>query len=106
MAIELRDHNIAAISFWPCAVKSELFMDCGLVSENYVSGDTEKLVEQVSSLDFQISSFMREGSSIEFPGKCVVGMATDPDIMSKSGHIVTDMECAKDYNLIDDDGSE
>lgn len=36
MAIELREHNVSCFSFWQCAVQSELFMNCGLVSDDTV----------------------------------------------------------------------
>lgn len=48
----------------------------------------------------------KTGSSIEFHGKCVVKLATDKNIMSKTGNIVIDMELAKEYNIFDSDGSK
>lgn len=37
MAIELREHNVASVALWPGAVRTELFMNCGLLNRNYVS---------------------------------------------------------------------
>lgn len=48
--------------------------------------------------------FDRNSESIEFAGKCVVALATDPNIMQKSGKILTDMQIAQEYNLKDDNG--
>lgn len=46
--------------------------------------------------------FDKNGESIEFSGKCVVALATDPNIMNKSGQIITNMQIAKEYNLKDE----
>lgn len=43
-------------------------------------------------------------SSVEYSGMCIAAMASDPKIMEKSGHILTEMELGKEYNLIDNDG--
>lgn len=36
MAIELSKHNVACLSFWQCAVKTELFTKCDLISTDIV----------------------------------------------------------------------
>lgn len=87
MAIELREYNITSISLWPGAVKSELFMDCELLSNDAVN-----------------RYFSGSGESLAMAGKCVAALAADPNVLTKSGQILTDMELAKDYNLYEEDG--
>lgn len=48
--------------------------------------------------------FDKNSESIEFAGKCVVALASDSNVMSKSGKILTDMEIAQEYNLKDENG--
>lgn len=36
MAVELRDFNVASISLWPGAVRTELFTQCDLLSNDRV----------------------------------------------------------------------
>lgn len=88
MAIELKEYNIASISLWPGAVKSELFMDCNLLGNEAVN------------------KYFKGAESLTFSGKCVAALAADPNLMNKTGQILTDMELAKEYNLYEDDGSK
>ncbi|TKR95693.1 hypothetical protein L596_009825 [Steinernema carpocapsae] len=85
MAHELLDSNICSVSLWPGAVKTELIMK--------VASDTMK-------------KHFENGETIEFSGKCVVALASDPKRMEKTGHIVNTMDLAKEYNLFDEDGSQ
>jgi hypothetical protein len=112
MAIELREFNITSVSLWPGAVKSELFMDCGLLNKDHVSFDHTKACNDFSvALDYcdhisQVYNLFKDGESLDMAGKCVAALAADGNIMAKSGHILTDMELAKEYNLYEEDGSQ
>jgi hypothetical protein len=44
--------------------------------------------------------------SIEFSGKCVVALASDPNLIKKTGHILLTMNLAKEYSLYDQDGRQ
>ena len=46
-----------------------------------------------------------EAPSIYFPGKCVVALAADKNVMQRSGDIVTETELASHYGLVDDSGT-
>ncbi|KAK0423050.1 hypothetical protein QR680_007942 [Steinernema hermaphroditum] len=81
MAHELFDSNICSISLMPGAVKTELIMS--------------------APLDDNVKKYFVNGESIEFSGKCVVALATDPRLMEKTGHILNTTELAKEYNLTD-----
>ena len=82
MAGELRDHNVAAVSLYP-----------GLVR-------TEKVMEASAWLDLSNSE------SPEFIGRAVVAMASDPDIMKKSGLVLVAARLALEYGFSDTDGKQ
>jgi NAD(P)-dependent dehydrogenase (short-subunit alcohol dehydrogenase family) len=44
------------------------------------------------------------GSSVEFPGRVIVALANDPDIMKRSGGTYIAAELAQDYGVTDIDG--
>ncbi|KAK0422975.1 hypothetical protein QR680_007905 [Steinernema hermaphroditum] len=79
LAHDLIQHNVCSVSIWPGAVETELMK----MKEMFVDAESQ-----------------------EFLGKCVVTMATDPKIMDKTGHIVTTVHLAKEYNIIDINGKQ
>jgi NAD(P)-dependent dehydrogenase (short-subunit alcohol dehydrogenase family) len=44
--------------------------------------------------------------SAEFPGRAVVALATDPDVISKSGGVYTTPALAREYGFTDVDGKQ
>ncbi|TKR95695.1 hypothetical protein L596_009827 [Steinernema carpocapsae] len=85
MAHELLDSNVASISLWPGAVKTELVT---------ATANEEK------------KKALAQAESTEFSGKCIVALATDPKLLEKTGRILTTTDLAKDYNLCDIDGTQ
>ncbi|MCA1631799.1 MAG: SDR family NAD(P)-dependent oxidoreductase, partial [Acidobacteria bacterium] len=79
-AHELRPHGVAVVSLYP-----------GLVR-------TEKVMEAAAFLDLSNSE------SPQFVGRAVAALASDPDVMSKSGRVVVAAELAKEYGFADVDG--
>ena len=45
------------------------------------------------------------GSSTEFPGRVIAALATDPNIMARSGGTFITAELAQQYGVTDIDGS-
>lgn len=82
MAHELRGHNVAAISLYP-----------GLVR-------TEKVMEAAAYLDLSNSE------STQFIGRAVAALATDPNIMEKSGRVLVAAALAQEYGFTDTDGKQ
>ena len=82
MAHELREFNVAVVSLYP-----------GLVR-------TEKVMEAAAYLDLSNSE------SPQFIGRVVAGLASDPDIMRKTGGVVIAAAAAREYGLSDIDGKE
>jgi dehydrogenase/reductase SDR family member 1 len=79
-AHELREHNVAAVALYP-----------GLVR-------TEGVLLHAAYFD------MSNSESPEFTGRAVVALASDPEIMSKSGQVLVSAVLAQEYGFIDIDG--
>ncbi len=84
MAIELKPYNVAALSLWPSAVK------------------TEFVVAAIARGDMKVDG--RQMQSPRFTGRCVAALAMDPDIMDKSGGVYKVAELAKEYRFRDLEG--
>jgi len=82
MAHELREFNVAVVSLYP-----------GLVR-------TEKVMEAAAYLDLSNSE------SPQFIGRGVVGLASDPNVIQKTGSVVIAAAAAREYGFRDIDGKE
>ncbi|HYJ46390.1 MAG TPA: SDR family NAD(P)-dependent oxidoreductase, partial [Pyrinomonadaceae bacterium] len=82
MAHELKGHNVAVVSLYP-----------GLVR-------TEKVMEAAAFLDLSNSE------SPQFIGRAVAALASDPNIMAKSGQVWVAAALAEEYGFADVDGSQ
>lgn len=82
MAHELREYNVAVVSLYP-----------GLVR-------TEKVMEAAAFLDLSNSE------SPQFIGRAVAALASDSDIMRKSGQVLVAATLAQEYRFIDIDGKQ
>lgn len=92
-AHELRRHGISYVSLWPGLVQTELLTD-------YV----ERSDNAEDPLLKQLKSSFSSGETPEMSGKCVVALATDPDILSLSGKVLPSCDLARRYGLQDVDG--
>jgi dehydrogenase/reductase SDR family member 1 len=82
MAYELREHNVAVVSLYP-----------GLVR-------TESILKAAEYFDLSNSE------SPQFIGRAVAALASDPQIMSKSGQILVAAAVAQEYGFTDVDGQQ
>lgn len=82
MAHELRDRNVAVISLYPGMVR------------------TEKVMEAAAFLDLSNSE------SPQFIGRAVAGLASDPNLMNKSGKVSVAAALALEYGFTDIDGKQ
>jgi len=80
MCFELREYNVAVVSIYP-----------GLVR-------TEKVMEAAEWLD------LTNSESPQFVGRAVVGLASDPKVMEKSGNVQIAAALAREYRFTDIDG--
>uniref|UniRef100_A0A914EIJ3 Uncharacterized protein n=1 Tax=Acrobeloides nanus TaxID=290746 RepID=A0A914EIJ3_9BILA len=93
-AHELKLYKVAVVSLWPAQVKTEL-----------VQNKVEK-----EELPPHLLEYFKKGlptsESIEYSGKAVVALATDPDVLNKTGKIFTTAGLGKEYGFKDIDGRE
>lgn len=91
-ARELKPHGVAVISIWPGLVKSENRM---ALAEKTPDGR-----DVLFGLDLTGA-----GESPQFPGRGVVALASDPDIMSRTGTKAWCADLAREYGFTDIDGT-
>ncbi|GMR37680.1 hypothetical protein PMAYCL1PPCAC_07875, partial [Pristionchus mayeri] len=95
MAEELKGTGVTVVSLWPAAVKTE-------ASKVYIeSGKTQEAFKGPADV---ITETLVTGESIEFPGKCVVALATDPKVSRKTGKVLLTGDLAREYKFKDIDG--
>ena len=82
MAVELRPHNVAALSFWPGFVRTEFVQILG--------GNSPERLKRLESYE-----------SPTFVGEVVVALANDAELMSMSGQAVIIAEQARRYGITD-----
>jgi dehydrogenase/reductase SDR family protein 1 len=88
--IELKKNNVACLSLMLGAVRTELTSKYIVGSENVKLKGDPNSKQQIS-----VKQVFEEGETVEFGGKLIVKMATDPDIMKYTAKIVI----ASDYGL-------
>jgi dehydrogenase/reductase SDR family protein 1 len=82
MAEELRPHGVAAVSLYPGMVR------------------TEKVMEAAAFLDLSNSE------SPQFVGRAVAALASDPEVIRKSGQALVAAALALEYGFTDVDGKQ
>lgn len=92
-AAELRRHRIAAVALTPGFLRSEAVLDhLGVTEENWRAG-------------IEKDPHFAHSESPAFLGRAVVALATDPDVMSKTGKSLATWDLAEEYGFTDADGS-
>jgi dehydrogenase/reductase SDR family protein 1 len=81
LACALREHNVAAVSLYPGLVRTESVM----ANQQY----------------FDLSN----SESPQYIGRAVAALATDPNVMEKSGRWLVAAELAEEYGVTDVDGA-
>jgi NAD(P)-dependent dehydrogenase (short-subunit alcohol dehydrogenase family) len=89
MAIELEPHNVASLSLW----QGLTFTERALRNLDRDPAMKERMVTNPLI-----------GCSPEHPGRVIAALATDPEIMKRSGGTFITAEVAKDYGITDIDG--
>ncbi len=84
MALELKPHNIACVALAPGFVRTELILAAHAKHPFDLSG-TE---------------------SPEYAGRGVVRLAQDPDVLTRTGQVLTAGQLAREYNFTDVDGRQ
>lgn len=92
-AHELRRHGVSYVSLWPGLVQTEMVKE-------YVA----KEEQPEDPLFKKMKSVLSSAETTEMSGKCVVALATDPNILSLSGKVLPSCDLARRYGLKDVDG--
>jgi len=86
---ELKSSNVAMVSLWPGPVKTEF------IQENVIENEKNPL-----------GKMFDKGETIEFAGKAIVHLASDPNIMQKTGKILNTSDLSNEFGFTEDDGSK
>ncbi|XP_041376040.1 dehydrogenase/reductase SDR family member 1-like [Gigantopelta aegis] len=93
-SVELKKHNVAFVSLWPGPVKTEKLLYNFQINKYGDGSESAHLKE----------FFLNHGESTEYAGKCIVHLASDPNIMKKSGRILLAADVGDEYGFVDIDG--
>jgi NAD(P)-dependent dehydrogenase (short-subunit alcohol dehydrogenase family) len=88
MAIELEPYNVATVSLWQGLTLTEKAKD-------NLAKVSDKMTNSVAG---------QTGSSVEHPGRVIAALASDPEIMKRSGGSFITAEVADEYGVVDIDG--
>lgn len=89
MAVELKPHQVASIAIWQGLTWTER---------------AERNLAAIPGLKEQASTRPENGCSPEYPGRVIVALANDPDVMKRTGGTFITAELAQDYGITDIDG--
>jgi len=88
MGLELREHNIAAIAISPGWMRTEAVLAV-------IAPDGEPTPEEYEQTE-----------SVEYIGRAVLALASDPNVINKSGQTWTAGDLAREYGFTDIDGRQ
>jgi len=92
LASELRPHGVAAVAVTPGFLRSERMLE--------QFGVTEADWREAGKKD---SNFLESESPL-FIGRAIAALAQDPDVMKRSGHLLSSWQLAREYEFTDADG--
>ena len=96
MAHELNAHGVAVVSLWPGLVRTEL-VQAGATETD----DGRRVIGLPGEGEFDLA----QAQSPRFVGRAAVALATDPDVMKRSGGAYEVAALAVEYGFTEDDGS-
>ncbi len=96
MAHELTPHGVGVVSLWPGLVRTEVVL---------LGARTTDDGRQVLDLPGEGTFDLADAESPRFSGRAVVALATDPDVLSRTGRAWTVADLASAYGFTDVDGS-
>jgi NAD(P)-dependent dehydrogenase (short-subunit alcohol dehydrogenase family) len=92
LAPQLKAHGVAAVAITPGFLRSETML------EHF--GVTEATWRDAGAKD---PNFL-ESESPQFVGRAIVALATDPQLMKRSGHLFSSWELGREFGFTDVDG--
>jgi hypothetical protein len=92
LAPELKAHGVAALAVTPGFLRSEQMLEhFGVTEANWRDAGVKD------------PNFLESESPL-FVGRAVVALATDPQLMSRSGHLFSSWELGREFGFTDADG--
>lgn len=93
MAEELRKYNVAVVALTPGDMLSEMRLELeGITDESWA--------------EIRKKPGLKKAESCLYTGRAVVAIATDPNIMTKTGHALSTGCLAREYDFTDVDGTQ
>jgi NAD(P)-dependent dehydrogenase (short-subunit alcohol dehydrogenase family) len=93
-AADLRAHGVVSVAITPGFLRSESMLDhFGVTEANWRDGGT------------QDSNFLESESPL-FVGRAVAALAADPDVLSRTGQLLSSWALAQEYGFTDVDGRQ
>ncbi|WGV26785.1 SDR family NAD(P)-dependent oxidoreductase [Halotia branconii] len=95
MAVDLKPHNIASVSIWP-----------GIVGTEHISRFADEMAQKKTT--DQKNSLLSERYNWETPlltGRVIAKLASDANVMHRTGHVQIVAELAQQYGIVDQDGN-
>lgn len=90
MAIELKPHNVTSLSLWLGLTFTER---------------AERNLNRNPAMKSQTVTNPMVGSSVEFPGRVIVALAKDTDVLKRTGGTYIAAELAQEYGVTDVNGN-
>jgi NAD(P)-dependent dehydrogenase (short-subunit alcohol dehydrogenase family) len=92
MAAELRGQGVAAIAITPGFLRSESMLEhFGVTEETWREGGKKD------------ANFLESESPL-FVGRAIAALAADPNVLARTGELVSSWQCGREYGLSDYDG--
>jgi NAD(P)-dependent dehydrogenase (short-subunit alcohol dehydrogenase family) len=92
MAAELHEHGVAAVAITPGFLRSEAMLEgFGVSEETWREGGTKD------------PNFLESESPL-FMGRAVAALAQDPNVLDRTGQLLSSWELAREYGFTDYDG--
>jgi len=107
MARELRKRDIASVALTPGFLRSERVLEHFKVTEaNWTDARKKKNKDKNSKDQNDAPSDFMVSESPCYIGRAVVALATDPNVMNKTGRVFSSWALAREYGFTDLDGSQ
>ncbi len=107
MSRELRKRKIAAVALTPGFLRSERVLEHFNVTEaNWKDAGQKKNRDKNSKDQNDAPSDFMVSESPRYIGRTVVALATDPNVMNKTGRVYSSWALAREYGFTDLDGTQ
>ncbi|MET7769300.1 SDR family NAD(P)-dependent oxidoreductase [Nocardia sp. NPDC005366] len=91
MAVELKPYGVTSISLWQGLTLTER---------------AQRNLAAIPGLSGQSATRPQDSCTPEFPGRVIAAMASDPDVLARTGGTFITAELAREYGVTDVDGAE